>query len=201
MVTILTQQLDLKYMGESVRNKLDQCGKDSILFPMAKIVKPQVVSIGDNSKIDDFVFIYGGEKVKIGDYCHVASFSSIIGGGEFEMGHCSVITAGVRIVTGTDRYTEGSLMSTSCKSDWRNQRTGYVRLGHGVFIGTNSVILADVNVGECVVVGANSFVNKDLEPYGIYVGSPAKLIGYRDELKPEILEDLKKEGLDVFKGR
>ena len=42
-----------------------------------------------------------------------------------------------------------------------------------VYIGARSVIMP-VTIGEGAVIGAGSFVNKDCEPYGIYVGSPAK---------------------------
>ena len=59
-------------------------------------------------------------------------------------------------------------------------------------------MLPDVTIGECVVVGALSMVNKDLEPYGIYVGSPAKKIGTRDEINPKIVEELKQKGITSF---
>ena len=40
-------------------------------------------------------------------------------------------------------------------------------------------VIMPVKIGEGAVIGANSFVNKDLDPWGIYVGSPAKKIGER----------------------
>ena len=59
-------------------------------------------------------------------------------------------------------------------------------------IGVNSVVLPNVEMAEGSVLGANSLLLKDTEPWGIYVGSPAKIIGYRD--KNLILEAAKELG-------
>ena len=50
-----------------------------------------------------------------------------------------------------------------------------------VFIGVNCTILGNVQIGPNVIVSANSLVNKDLEPGGIYGGVPAKKIGDFDD--------------------
>jgi galactoside O-acetyltransferase len=55
---------------------------------------------------------------------------------------------------------------------------GKLVVGDDVYIGAKSVIMP-VTIGEGAVIGACSFVNKDVEPWGIYVGSPAKKIGER----------------------
>ena len=52
-------------------------------------------------------------------------------------------------------------------------------IGHDVWIGGHSVILNGVTVGQGAVVGANSVVTKDVEPYSIVAGVPAKVIKYR----------------------
>lgn len=58
---------------------------------------------------------------------------------------------------------------------------GKLEIGNDVYIGAKCVIMP-VKIGEGAVIGAGSFVNKDLEPWGIYVGSPAKKIGEREKL-------------------
>lgn len=52
-------------------------------------------------------------------------------------------------------------------------------IGHDVWIGGHSVILNGVTVGQGAVVGANSVVTKDVEPYSVVAGVPAKVIKYR----------------------
>lgn len=54
-------------------------------------------------------------------------------------------------------------------------------IGNDVWIGCNSTILRGVTIGDGAVIGANSLVTKDVPPYAIVVGSPAKIIKYRFE--------------------
>jgi acetyltransferase-like isoleucine patch superfamily enzyme len=54
-----------------------------------------------------------------------------------------------------------------------------VKVGNDVWIGSNVAILDGVKIGDGAIVGANALVTKDLEPYGIYAGIPAKIIGNR----------------------
>ena len=52
-------------------------------------------------------------------------------------------------------------------------------VGHDVWIGTGACVMGGVTIGDGAVIGANSVVTKDVPPYAIYAGMPAKLIGYR----------------------
>jgi acetyltransferase-like isoleucine patch superfamily enzyme len=65
-------------------------------------------------------------------------------------------------------------------------------VGHDVWIGAGAVILNGVHVSNGAIVGANAVVTKDVPPYAIVVGSPAKVIKYRfsDDIVKE-LEDIK----------
>ena len=54
-----------------------------------------------------------------------------------------------------------------------------VTIGDDVFIGAGAVIMPGCRIGEGVVVGANSVVNKDFPSYAIVAGLPAKIIGER----------------------
>lgn len=61
--------------------------------------------------------------------------------------------------------------------DWRNQNA--VTIGHDVWIGHGVVVLAGVNIGTGAVIGAGAVVSKDVEPYSIVGGVPAKPIKRR----------------------
>ena len=53
-------------------------------------------------------------------------------------------------------------------------------IGDDVWLCTNVVVLPGVTIGTGAVVGANSVVTRDCEPYGVYVGSPARRVGARE---------------------
>lgn len=63
-------------------------------------------------------------------------------------------------------------------------------IGNDVWIGSESIILGGITIGDGAVIAANSVVTKDVEPYSIVAGSPAKLIRKRfsDEIIHNLLE-------------
>ena len=54
-----------------------------------------------------------------------------------------------------------------------------ISIGHDVWIGARAIILDGVNVGHGAIIAANSVVTKDVSPYAIVAGVPAKMIKYR----------------------
>ncbi|MGR5550755.1 CatB-related O-acetyltransferase [Vibrio sp. DNB22_12_1] len=56
-------------------------------------------------------------------------------------------------------------------------------IGNDVWLGNNTIILDGVTIGDGAIVGAGSVVIKDVPPYGIVVGVPAKRLQYRFEKK------------------
>lgn len=63
-----------------------------------------------------------------------------------------------------------------------------VRIGHDVWIGRNAIVLPGVVVGHGAVVGAGAIVTKDVPPYAIVAGNPARLIRHR--FAPDVIERL-----------
>jgi len=160
-----------------------KAGNNLKIFEYAKIVKPEVIEIGDNSEIDDFTFINGGKGIKIGRYVHISRFVSIIGGGELYLGDYSVLADGARILTGTDSYHGGARMSTCLPLEQRNIKVSFVRIEKDVFVGTNSIVHPGVTIREGAIIGSNSLVLKDVDPWTINVGSPCKVISHRPKVK------------------
>lgn len=157
-------------------------GKNVKIFELAKIIKPEVIEIGDNSEIDDFSFIYGGKGIKIGRYVHISRFVSIIGGGELFLGDYTVLADGARILTGTDSYQGGKRMSTCLPLEQRNLKVSFVRIEKDAFVGTNAIIHPGVTVGEGAIIGSNSLVLRDVEPWSINIGSPCKFLKKRPKV-------------------
>ncbi len=59
-------------------------------------------------------------------------------------------------------------------SSFEGEIKGNTIIGNDVWIGANAIILAGVKIGDGAVIGSNSLVTKDVEPYSIVVGTPAK---------------------------
>ncbi len=84
-----------------------------------------------------------------------------------------MVAAGVRFVTHDASYTVLSKLGLGKFPE----RVGCIEVMDNVFIGYNATILPNVRIGENCIIGASSTVTKDLEPNGVYAGSPAKRIG------------------------
>ena len=61
-------------------------------------------------------------------------------------------------------------------------------IGNDVWVGANVTMVRGVEIGDGAVVGANSTVTRDVPPYAIVAGSPAKIIRYR--FSPEIISEM-----------
>lgn len=72
--------------------------------------------------------------------------------------------------------------------DWRRETK--VEIGHDVWIGHNVTIMGGVTVHDGAVLGSGSIVTKDIPPYAIAVGNPARVIKYRFEQR--VIEKLQK---------
>lgn len=165
------------------------------IYDDAKIINRDKLIIGDNSQIDDFVFLNCGEETLLGSFVHIASFCSIIGGGKLYMDHFSGLSAGCRIITGSDDFLGGGLTNPTVPKEYTNVKTSTVRIGKHVILGTNVTVLPGVTIGEGAAVGAGALVRKDLEPWTIYVGVDCKPIKIRSSdkilsLEKELLKEL-----------
>jgi acetyltransferase-like isoleucine patch superfamily enzyme len=165
--------------NQSVSLNFARVGEDVMVWPLAKITSPEVISIGDSVIIDDFVLFMGGQKSTLHSFIHIGSFSSITGGGELIMEDFSGLSSGVRIYTGNEDYTGGCLTNPAVPAPYRITIRSFVHIGRHCIIGANSVVLPGVTIGEGAAVGANSLVLKDCKPWTIYAGSPCREIRTR----------------------
>jgi len=138
--------------------------------------------LGAHSQVDDFVFCYTGVKCQIGRNVHISSFCSIIGGGELIMEDFSGLSAGCRIVTGSDDFTGPWLTNPTIPEAFTNVIQSVVRIGRHAVLGTNVVVFPGVTIGEGAAVGAGCIIRKNLEPWTIYAGTNPKPVGKRDSV-------------------
>jgi acetyltransferase-like isoleucine patch superfamily enzyme len=170
-------------------------GKEVQVFSEALILTPEVIELGDCVRIDDYSRIEGGKGTRIGKYVHICSFASIYGGGEAVIGDYCGITQGARLVTGTEQLN--FVMTAAAPAHLRNPLAGKIIMEPNSFIGANAVVLPNITIGEGAVVGAGAVVIKDVPPWVIVAGVPARIISKRDRAAVlDLLEkrEIKKSG-------
>jgi dTDP-4-amino-4,6-dideoxy-D-glucose acyltransferase len=171
---------DKELMGENVKTKLKKCGEGVKIYPLAKLAFPHVIELGQYCKIRDFVFIFAGQGVSIGEYSDMQPHSVIWGGGATIIGDRVSVGPGTVLLSAVYSHAKGLKMVDGLPDGSTTALYGKLTIGNDVYIGANCSLMPNIIIGEGAVVGAGSFVNKDVEPWTIVVGSPARKIGVRE---------------------
>lgn len=182
----------LEFMGDQVKARLKYCGKNVLVYPLVKIIRAERMEIDDYSRICDYVYIDAGKWVKIGKYCMITWHSIIEGGGGVLLGDRVFLGPATKLLTSTYEIN-GFYGNEFLPEGTRGFQYGDIIINDDAYIGANSVIMPGVTIGEGAVVGANSLVDRNLKPWGIYFGNPVKLIGMREqpsEDKKRIIESM-----------
>jgi len=122
----------------------------------------------------DPTILFNEGNLTIGKYCSIAREVVILLGGEHQ-------------TTWITTYPFNSKRNAGIPSERVNRD---VVIGNDVWIGYGATILSGVKIGDGAIVGAKSLVTKDVPPYSIVGGTPAKVIRYR--FKPEEIKKLLK---------
>ena len=178
MLTISGTEL----MGDHVRSRLKRCGLGVKINPLTKFVFPAVIELGDYCRICDFAFILGGKGVKIGKHTDVQPHVVVWGGGELEIGDYVSVGPNSVLLTAVYTHKEGLRMVDGLPENHARALYGKLTIGNDVYIGASCTLMPDIVIGEGAVIGAGSFVNKNVEPWSINVGSPSRKIGERPRL-------------------
>jgi UDP-2-acetamido-3-amino-2,3-dideoxy-glucuronate N-acetyltransferase len=124
------------------------------------------VSLGQN--------VYVGNKVVIGDHCKVQNSVSVYDNVTLEEG----VFCGPSMVF-TNVYNPRSLIEGM--SEYRN-----TLVKRGATLGANCTIVCGITIGEFAFVGAGAVVNRNVPPYALMVGVPARQIGWMSEYGSQI---------------
>lgn len=117
------------------------------------------VVIGENCSISKDVYI--DKNVRIGNNCKIQNGVSIYDGVTVE----SDVFIGPNVTFTNDK------LPRAFNSDWKISATS---IKHGASIGANSTIVCGITIGEFAMVAAGSVVTKDVEPYSMVMGNPAR---------------------------
>ncbi len=157
---------------------------DQIVYLKNVITKPNI-EVGDYTIYNDFVhdprdfeknnvlyhYPINGDKLKIGRYCSIACGSKFL----FTSGNHAL--ASLSTYTFPIFYEEWGLDAKDICGAWDNK--GDIIVGNDVWIGFEAVILSGVTIGDGAIIGARAVVTKDVPPYTIVGGVPAKPIRKR----------------------
>lgn len=121
------------------------------------------------------VWIAPGYNLEIGDDVDLALNVVIEAAGGVTIGARTLIGHGTKIISGNHGIPASGRRITEAKSVRRP-----VFIGQDAWIGANCIILPGRNIGEGAVVGAGSVVTKDVAPFTIVAGNPARYIRKRD---------------------
>jgi acetyltransferase-like isoleucine patch superfamily enzyme len=130
--------------------------------------KAQYLGFGENTSIYDSSYVYGD--VKVGKDTWIGPFTVLDGSGGLQIGSNCSISAGVHI------YSHSTVLwaVSGGKEPYEYRQ---VSIGDNCFIGPQAIIQYGVSIGNSSIIGANSFVNKDIPDHAIAAGNPAKVIG------------------------
>ena len=155
-------------------------GKGVRISRLASFHNPGAIHLGDHVRIDDFcVLSAGAGGIHIGAHIHIAVFCALIGAGRIELRDFCNLSSRVSIYTSNDDYSGAFMTNPTVPAEFTNVATGPVTVGRHAIIGSGSVILPNVVLGEGAVVGALSLVARDCDPFQVYGGVPARLLKER----------------------
>lgn len=149
-----------------------------------KIYAPQLTSSDPRISIEKYSYgfpefkLWGeSETIEIGCFCSISEKVIIFGGGEHNSDW--ITTYPIRVSFGLPKAT----------CDGHPKTKGPTKIGNDVWIGYGAIILSGVTVADGSIIGAGSVVAKDIEPYSVVAGNPAKRINYRfpEETRKKLL--------------
>lgn len=187
------------YGGETVNPNLiyPRSGDRQTVY-LKNVVSDSNIEVGDFTIYNDFVndprdfeknnvlyhYPINGDRLKIGRFCSIAC------GAKF------LFTSGNHTLRSLSTYTfpiffdEWNLDKSRICEAWDNK--GDIELGNDVWVGYEAVIMSGVKIGSGAIIGTRAVVTKEVPPYTVAAGVPAKPIRRRfDDSTIETLEKLR----------
>lgn len=148
-------------------------GKNVKVSTKSSLYLPENISLGENSRIDDFVILAG--QVSVGRNVHITAYCNIEGGrAGVEIGDFSTLAYGCHIIAQSDDYSGQTMANSTIPARFKNESSRAVLIGQHVILGAGTIVLPGVELPDGVASGARTLFTKSVSPWSLYVGSPAQ---------------------------
>lgn len=179
IITMLKREFNTGW----IKSEFKSFGKKSVVDRPLTLRGGKYISIGNNVLIGRHIVITAwdnttiGKKpeliiednIEIGDHSHITCANKIT--------ICSGVLTGKRILITDNSHGESTLDQLQIDPKLRPVTSkGPVYIGKNVWIGEKASIMPGVTIGEGAIIGANAVVTKDVPPYTVVAGTPAKII-------------------------
>ena len=176
------------------QTKIYPRSRDNRTVYLKNVIRDENIEVGDYTIYNDFAhdpqefernnvlyhYPVNGDKLKIGKFCSIAC------GAKFLFTSANHAMRPLSTYTFPIFFEEWGLDVSEIRSAWDNK--GDIVVGNDVWIGYEAVIMSGVTIGEGAIVGARAVVTRDVPPYTIVGGVPAKPI--RKRFDDETIEKL-----------
>lgn len=173
MLTSFYSKEEIELLG------LQSYGNNVLISRKVSIYSPETLSIGNNVRIDDFCILSGN--IKLGSNIHIAAFCAFYGSLGIMMEDYSGCSSRTTIYSAMDDFSGDYLVGPTHPEGLTNVTGGEVVIKRFAQIGAGCVVFPNITIPEGCVVGAMSLVSKELTPWSINIGVPAKKIKDRSK--------------------
>lgn len=173
--------------AELEKFKFKKIGDNVLISRKASIYSPQNIEIGDNVRIDDFCLLSGN--ISIGNYVHISAYTSLYGGGLIKIGNYCGCSPYCCLLSASDDFSGEYMVGAVIDDTYKHVDRGVIILEDYTQLGAGTIVLPNITVKQGSVTGARTLINKNIDSWGIYVGTPCKFLKKRSK---KLLEKVKK---------
>lgn len=163
-------------------------GTETVIYSTSSIINasgnPENIVLGNFCHIKGELLLFGhGGKIEMGDYCYLGFNSRIWSAKQINIGNrvliahnCNIFDNDTHPLDPELRHKQFKDIITSGQPHDIDLKEEEIIIEDDVLIGANSTILKGVALGKACIIGAGSVVTKDVPPYTVVVGNPARIV-------------------------
>lgn len=145
--------------------------------------RPGSITIGNHCRIHGALQTQENGEIRMGNYCTVYTKSVIGSVSSIQIGDCAIISNHVHIYDNNNHPTDPNMRRKMCMEGfdgdawkWKYADSAPIVIEDNVWIGEYAAILKGVTIGTGSIVASHAVVTKDVPPYTIVAGNPARVV-------------------------